>query len=519
MDLVIRGGTVLDGSGAAPRVADVGVQGGRISAVGDLSKVKPESEIDAEGLTVTPGFIDIHSHSDYTLLVDPRAVSAISQGVTLEVIGNCGFGCAPIADPALAAANIYGFNGSIPLSWATVSGYLEKLETAKPAVNVIKLVPNGQLRRSTLGVADRPATPQELGRMKSLLAEGLEEGAFGYSTGLEYPAERGAPDEELVELCKVVAGAGGIYASHTRRRDEGAVSAIDEAIRVGEKAGARIQISHLLPRKTDAGEDERSLELIDRARARGLDIAFDMHTRLYGTTFLNTIIPLWAQENLAAHLASAQSRRRMREYTSIVAGGGWDRVVLLDHPKFPQYSRRSFGELAREERRDAFDIAFDILAADLDDIGRSMVIIHAYTPDQQAMMFAHPLCMPGSDATTLAPDGPLASSVFHGAYSWASWYFHFMVHERKLLSPAEAVHRLTGLPAQTLGLRDRGRVAEGYCADLAVFDAEEFRATATTFEPNQLARGMRHVVVNGVATLRDGIFTGSRGGQVIRRVH
>jgi len=197
MDLVIRGGTVLDGSGAAPRVADVGVQGGRISAVGDLSKVKPESEIDAEGLTVTPGFIDIHSHSDYTLLVDPRAVSAISQGVTLEVIGNCGFGCAPIADPALAAANIYGFNGSIPLSWATVSGYLEKLETAKPAVNVIKLVPNGQLRRSTLGVADRPATPQELGRMKSLLAEGLEEGAFGYSTGLEYPAERGAPEDQI----------------------------------------------------------------------------------------------------------------------------------------------------------------------------------------------------------------------------------------------------------------------------------------------------------------------------------
>ena len=524
VDLLIRGGTLLDGTGAPPRVADVAVKDGRIAAVGSPKDLRARDEVLADGLCVAPGFIDIHSHSDYTLLVDPRAVSAITQGVTLEVIGNCGFGCAPIADPEIAAANIYGFNGSIALTWHRVGEYLERLAKAKPAVNVIKLVPNGQLRRATLGVADRAATPQELGKMKSLLAQGLEEGAFGYSTGLEYPAERGAPDEELVELCRVVAKSGGLYASHTRRRDDGAVSAIDEAIRVGEKAGSKIQISHLLPRKTDEGEDQQSLELIDRARGRGLDIAFDMHTRLYGTTFLNTIVPLWAQDDLARHLASPDSRRRMREYTSIVAGGGWDRVVLLDHPKFPQYSRRSFGDLAREEKRDAFDIAFDILAAEVrdeirDQPHRAMVIIHAYTPDQQAMMFSHPLCMAGSDATTLAPDGPLASSVFHGAYSWASWYFHFMVHERKLLKPAEAVQRLTQFPARTLGLKDRGEIKEGHCADLAVFDPDHFRATATTFEPNQLARGMRHVVVNGIATLKDGKLTGRRGGQVIRRHH
>jgi N-acyl-D-aspartate/D-glutamate deacylase len=517
MDLVIRGGTVLDGTGAPPRVADVAVKDGRIAAIG---KVKTNgAEIDASGLTVAPGFIDIHSHSDYTLLVDPRAVSAIAQGVTLEVIGNCGFGCAPIADPRMAEPNIYGFDNKVPLTWHKVGEYLDKLAAAKPAVNVIKLVPNGQLRRATLGVADRAATASELAKMKVLLSEGLDDGAFGYSTGLEYPAERGAPDEELVELCKVVAKRGGLYASHTRRRDDGAVSAIDEAIRVGEKAGAQIQISHLLPRKTDAREGERSLELIDQARGRGLDIAFDMHTRLYGTTFLNTIVPLWAQEDLRRHLSSKDSRRRMREYKSIVAGGGWERVVLLDHPKFPQYSRQSFGDLARKEGRDAYDIACDILLADLDQPNRAMVIIHAYTPDQQALMFSHPLCMPGSDATTLAPDGALANSVFHGAYSWASWYFHFMVHERKLLTAAQAVQRLTQMPAHRLGLSDRGQIAEGYRADIAVFDAEKFQAKATTFEPNQLARGMRHVIVNGVPTLRDGSLTGSRGGQVIRRNH
>ena len=521
MDLVIRGGTLLDGTGAAPRIADVGVKEGRIAAIGKLPA--NGAEVDATGLTVAPGFIDIHSHSDYTLLVDPRAVSAIAQGVTLEVIGNCGFGCAPIRDPQMAAPNIYGFNGSVPLQWTRVGQYLDRLEAAQPAVNVITLVPNGQLRRATLGVADRAANGDELAAMKRLLEEGLADGAWGYSTGLEYPAERGAPDEELTELCKVVAKRGGLYASHTRRRDEGAVSAIDEAIRVGERAGAQIQISHLLPRKTDEREDHRSLELIDQARGRGLDIAFDMHTRLYGTTFLNTIVPLWAQDDLARHLRSPESRRKMREYKSIVAGGGWQRVVLLDHPKFPQYSRKSFGDLARAEGRDAYDIAFDILAADLDQPPASqapaMVIIHAYTPDQQALMFSHPLCMPGSDATTLAPDGPLANSVFHGAYTWASWYFHFMVHERRLLKPEQVVQRLTQMPAKRLGLRDRGQIAEGYRADIAVFDAGRFQASASTFEPNRLAQGMRHVVVNGVVTLREGRLTGSRGGQVLRRNH
>lgn len=515
MDLAIRGGTILDGRGGAPFVADIGIADGKISRVGKIDKSK--ESIDAAGLFVSPGFIDIHSHSDYTLLVDPRAVSAIAQGVTLEVIGNCGFGCAPISDSS--SANIYGFNGAIALKWKTLGGYFEKLEAAKPAVNVISLVPNGQLRRAAVGIADRAASADELGRMKSLLAQGLEEGGWGYSTGLEYPAESGAPDAELVELCKLAAKAGGLYAAHVRRRDAGAVSAIDEAIRVGEKAGAKIQISHLLPRKTDEREGERSLELVDAARRRGLDIAFDMHTRLFGTTYLDTILPPWAQAERARHLASADSRRKMREFASIIAGGGWDRVTLLDHPKFPRYSRRSFGELAREEGRDAFDIAFDILAADLEQPARAMVIINAYTPDQQALMFSHPLCMPGSDATTLAPDGPLADAAFHGAYSWASWYFHFMVHERKLLTAAQAVQRLTQLPARTLGLKDRGEILEGRCADIAVFDGGGFRSRATTFEPNQLAQGMRHVVVNGVHTLREGSLTGSRGGQVIRRVH
>lgn len=521
IDVLVRHGTVLDGTGTKARVADVAILDGRIADIGDLGHLPASRQIDARGLVVSPGFIDIHSHSDYTLLVDPRAVSAIAQGVTLEVIGNCGFGCAPIVNPETAAANIYGFNNQIRLDWNRMGGYLDRLAAAKPAVNVMTLVPNGQLRRAVMGVADRPATSSELSRMKSLLSEGLDDGAWGYSSGLEYPAERGAPDEELLALCRVLARRGGIYATHTRRRDDHAVSAIAEAIAIGEQAGVRTQISHLLPRKTSNDEGSRSLELIDRARGRGVDVAFDMHTRLFGTTFLNTIIPPWAQNDVITHLNSAQSRLRMRDYSSIVSGGGWDRVVLLDHPLFPAYSRRSLGEAAREEGRDAFDLAFDILAAEAQQLSLeqppAMVLIKAYTPDQQAEIFAHPRCMPGSDATTLAPDGPLAGSVFHGAYSWASWYFRFMVHERNILTAAQAVQRLTQLPARTLGLSDRGCIAPGYWADLAIFDAEEFRPMAATFDANRLALGMRHVLVNGVETLRNGVMTGCHGGQVLRR--
>jgi N-acyl-D-amino-acid deacylase len=226
---------LIDGTGAPPLHADLAIKDDRIVAIGRID-AEGQTEIDADGLFVAPGFIDIHSHSDYTLLIDPRAVSAIRQGVTLEVIGNCGFGCGPIGDPALAKGSIYGFDGSIPLAWKSLGDYLEKLEAAAPAVNVLTLVPNAQLRLSVIGMHDRPANPDELSKMKQLLCEGFNEGAFGYSTGLEYGAERGATEAELCEMCSVVRKADGFYATHTRDRDHHALEAIDEAIRTAQAA-------------------------------------------------------------------------------------------------------------------------------------------------------------------------------------------------------------------------------------------------------------------------------------------
>lgn len=519
--IVIRGGSIVDGTGGEPFVGDVAIDGDRVVALGFVDAVDV-LEIDATGLTVAPGFIDLHSHSDYTLLVDPRAASAIHQGVTTEVVGNCGFGCFPIRDPELARKAIYGYSPDVPLDWTSAGGYFERLEAAKPAVNVASLVPNGQLRLASLGLADRAASAAEVEEMKTLLRESLDEGAWGYSTGLEYAQEAGATEDEVAALCAEMAPGGGLYATHTRRRDEGAADSVAEAVRVARTAQARLQVSHLVPRN-GIEESRRSMEIVEDARDGGLDVEFDMHTRLYGLTHLYAALPPWAlaeePERQAELLRDPSARERMRSHCSILsAGNDWSRIVLLDNPFWPEYARRDVASVAAERGQDPFDAVYDLLAVALEAPHRLMVIIHAYTEDEQREAFAHPLCVPGSDATTLAPDGPLADTWFHGAYTWASWFYRFMVRDEKLLTPAQAVHKLTAQPAARIGLSDRGVLTPGARADVAVFDGERFAERGTTFEPNRLATGVRHVFVNGVHTLRDGALTGERGGQVLRRL-
>jgi N-acyl-D-amino-acid deacylase len=518
--IVIRGGTILDGTGGEPFTGDVALDGDRIAAVGEVGTVDGV-EIDAAGLAVAPGFIDLHSHSDYTLLVDPRAASAVHQGVTLEVVGNCGFGCFPIRDVEVARKAIYGYTPEVPLEWTSAGGYFERLEAARPAVNVLSLVPNGQLRLATVGFSDRAATAAEVDEMKALLRESLAEGAWGYSTGLEYAQEAGASEDEVAALCAAMAPTGCLYATHTRRRDEGAAGSVAEAVRVARRAEARLQVSHLVPRN-GIEESRRSVQIVEDARDAGLDVEFDMHTRLYGTTYLQSALPPWvlAEEpaQQAELLRDPAARERMRPHRTILsAGNDWSRIVLLDNPFWPQYARRDVAAVAEERGQDPLDAVYDLLLGALEAPHRLMVIIHAYTEDEQREAFAHPLCVPGSDATTLTPDGPLADSWFHGAYTWASWFYRFMVRDEQLLTPAQAVRKLTAQPAARIGLADRGVLRAGARADVTIFDGDRFAERGTTFEPNQPATGVRHVFVNGVHTLRDGELTGERGGQVLRR--
>lgn len=523
-DLIIRNGTVVDGSGDPARVADVGIAGNRIVAIGDLSGQANAFMLDATDKIVAPGFIDIHSHSDFTLLVDPRAQSSIAQGVTTEVIGNCGHGCAPIARPDQITGNIYGYLPDLPLDWTTMAGYLERLEQARPAVNVVPLVPNGNLRLATLGLDDRAATADEIGQMERMLEEGLDAGAFGFSTGLEYPSERATTEAETIHLCRVVANRGGIYTTHTRNRELHAVAAIDEAIRVATIAEVPLQVSHLIPRRGGPPDTlERAIETVDRARMNGLDVAFDAHTRLHGITNLSAALPSWALAGgpiaLAARLRDPAIRDQLRRHESIISSfglGGWDRVFLFQSEQRSEWVGKSFAEIAGPNR-DPYDVVFDVLLAEVDDPHAPMVVCLSYEEDELLFTYRHGLCTIGSDATALAPDGPLAGSTFLGAYTWAAWFFRRFVRERKAFTREAAIQKLTDAPARRFGLSDRGRLDEGMRADVIVFDPDTFSEQGTLDAPNQLAVGMEHVIVNGIVTMKNGVTTGERGGEVLRR--
>ena len=280
IDLVVSGGTVVDGTGAPGIPADVGVEDGSIVEIGDLRDAQPARRLDASGMIVAPGFIDIHSHSDYTLLVDPRAQSAVAQGVTTELVGNCGHGCAPITDPDRFTSNIYGYDPAVQIDWSTMAEYLDRLEAAGPAVNVATLVPNGNLRLAAMADPGAAATPDEVRRMGMMLEEGLEAGAYGYSNGLEYALESAASEDETAELCRIVARAGALYATHERNKDIHAAEAIEEGIRVARASGARLQISHIIPRRgSPPGSIERVVESGRTGPKSRASTLRSMHTR------------------------------------------------------------------------------------------------------------------------------------------------------------------------------------------------------------------------------------------------
>ena len=467
-DLIIANGTVIDGTGQPPVQQDVVIAEGKISEVGRIEAVENVPVLDAAGLYVTPGFIDIHSHSDYSLVVDPRAVSAISQGVTLEVVGNCGHGCAPIDSVELASSNIYGYQTSLGISWKTMAGYLDHLESLHPALNVISLTANGNLRLATVGLADRAATPSELKQMEMLLAQALEEGAYGYSTGLEYNCERGCSEEEIVALCRVAKKAGGIYATHTRNRAGEAKETIAEAINTAEAAGIPLQISHIATVARLSPDSrwavQQALDQVEAARARGQDVTFDQHTRMFGTTNLSTMLPSWALEggpqDIATRLQDPDIRNEMRKHASIIvslAQGDWNRIVIFRSRALPEISQKSVAEIAQMWGVGVYEAVFDILLAEIDDLHALMVICLAYNEEDLHLPVERPYCMTGSDAIALAPDGPLQDETFHGAYTWAGYYYRTFGTDNGLLGPAEAIRRMTSLPAQRMGRRRNDR--------------------------------------------------------------
>ena len=524
-ELLLRNGTVFDGTGRPGFRADVGVAAGRISAIGDLAAAKARERLDLTGLVVCPGFIDLHSHSDTTLLVDGRGLSKVMQGVTTEVVGNCGFSPAPLTEATVAT--VRGQHGSfgravaeLPWDWRGFGEYYQRLQAGGLGVNVIPLVGHLALRSAALGFDRRPPNEAELGEMELLLAAALDEGAWGYSTGLIYPPSCYADTDELVALARVASARGGFYFSHIRGEGASLLRAVAEACEIAERADLPVQIAHhKASGRPYWGRTRDSLELIDRAGERGLDVGFDVYPYVASSSLLDSLISPWAHEGgpeqLLERLGDPACRARLaaegpanaRTYDQTI-------VSLVRSAANKPLEGLSLTQIAERRGTTPAEALFDLLREER--LEASMV---AFTMDEQDVerVLAHPRAMIGSDGLAVAADGPLSEGRPHPRY-----YGTFprvlgrYARERGLFSQEQAVYRMTGRAAERLRLRDRGRVVPGLAADLVVFDPASVAERSTFEQPHQYPAGLPHVVVNGVLTVRDGRHTGAKAGSVLR---
>ena len=526
LDVLIRGGRVVDGSGGPSRVADVAIRDGRIEAIGSLREAAAATILDAGGVIVAPGFVDIHSHGDVTVIADPRARSAIAQGVTTIVVGNCGHSPAPLPVPAALPDLTFGHLAGSATPWTTFGGYLDAVQAAGPAVNVASLAGHNAIRVAVLGLSPREAGAAEIDAMAAELERAMDDGAFGLSAGLEYPLGARTTTDELVRLARHVARHEGVFALHTRDRDFRAVEAFDEAFAIAERSDVALQISHIAPRRgAPDGALPDVLERIDRARAAGLDVGCDQHTRFHGITKLVTMFPPSASavgtDELLRQLRDPAKRRSFHDFREPIHKlglmGEWDRLALFEASRSPEWVGKDFATIGRERNQHPLDAMMDILLEAGDDAPNVLFVGLVQTQQDLDLTFASATCSPESDATTLSLDGPLAGQRFLGAYTWAAFYLGRIVRDRGVLSLEEGIRRMTSQPAERIGLPHRGRLEPGARADVTVFDLGRIEDRGTVAAPNAYPAGIRHVVVNGVPAFLDGEFTDARPGHVVRR--
>jgi len=541
-DLVIRNGFVVDGAGNPWFRADVGISGGEIEKVGRLDTVEAKRVIDANGLVVSPGFIDIHSHSDLALLINPRAESKIRQGVTTEVTGNCGSSAAPTNKETLSfLKDEWGLEANeVAWDWSTFGEYLDRLQKQGIALNVASLVGHGTVRTAVMGVDNRSPTRDELEEMKSLVAQSMEDGAFGMSTGLVYLPGCYADTSELIELCKVVARYRGIYTSHTRGERETIVEALKEAIEIGEKAGVSVQVSHNCPKWGGSGKLMEMFDLYEKARARGVDVTMDNDAHTDLNPELSYVLPQWAQtggaEKIIERLKNTELRERIKKeivedkypgpgYCGLVKHGRWDRIFLLNCKKNKDLIGKNFEEIAKVKgAKDPFDAYFDLI---IEEKGEASALFNYIDENDIRTVLKFHLMMVSSDGSAYAPYGPLGKidGYYPCSYGEYPYILERYVREEKIISLQEAIRKMTSFPAQKLGLKDRGLIKEGIWADIVVFDIKRIKDRATsrypyTFPlanyPHKYPEGIEYVLVNGQVVIEKGEHKGVLPGEVLR---
>ena len=529
-DLLISGGTIVDGTGATRAPGAVGVRDGRLDVLRDPDEIARAAAaagrvIDATGRIVCPGFIDLHSHSGLTILSEPRHEPKIRQGVTTELIGVDGNGYAPFADPADLAAFVElnaGLDGHPPggvADWDSVASYLDRFD-GRVSVNIAFLVGNAPLRIAALGWDDVGADRRALGTMRALLREGIEAGAFGVSSGLDYPPGSFATTAELVELANEAGRLGGIYHTHVRYPlGDRFLDPFREAIEIGRRGEAPSHITHFYHRATFPGTPEQMLALVDDARAEGLDVTFDAYPYEWASTRLLITIPPWVQEGgpgpTKERLADPAVRTRIRSELQgrgvLYAGAGGIADIRLGYFGRPEHARwegRTLGEVARETGEDLVELLCDLLLAE--GLRLNQVTPGPHT-DGIRLFYRHPVAMVGTDSTFV---GAKPSPRTYGSFPRILGQF---VRDEGVLGLEEAVAKMTSLPAARLGLRDRGRLADGYVADVVVFDPARVRALATYDEPRQFSEGIDHVLVAGIPVIEAGVHTGATPGRALRR--
>lgn len=506
-DLVVRGGLVLDGSGAAGITADVAVSGGRMTAVGEGLAGLGSVEIDARGLVVTPGFVDIHSHADGTLDEDPRLESVVRQGITTVVVGQDGSSGAPRAGADSAG---------------TFGAMLAALDRRGPGVNIASMIGLGSVRGAVVGLDDRPATPTELARMVAMVEEALAAGACGASSGLEYTPGAFARAEELVALCQPLAARRLPYSTHLRNEDDRLLDAIDEAIAVARAARCPLQVAHL---KTQGPRNWRRLDdafaRIEQARRDGVDAMFDRYPYTAYQTGLTSLFPVWSRDGgMAAFLARldgdpAADRIRAETLAKVELIGGWNNVQITSVRATADRAAegRRLGEYAADRGADPYETTVGLLRRSGGAVG---MVGFAMSEENLDRILAHPLGMVCSDGGAFATDGPTRRGSPHprGAGSFPRVLARY-VRQRRALTLEAAVHKMSALPASRVGLTDRGRIGVGMAADLVVFDPDTVADTATYEQPFSYPTGIAAVVVNGAVALREGQRAAGRSGRVV----
>ena len=528
-DLLIKNGLVIDGSGRPGYIADVAIVGDRIVRIGNLKNTAAAREINAGGMVVAPGFIDMLGQSETYLLIDPRAMSKVMMGVTTEVTGE-GESIAPVNERLIKEQEDFNRRYKLTVDWRTLGEYFSRLEKQGSGVNLATFVGATQVREFVVGFDNRPPTPAELEQMKQLVAAAMKDGALGLSTSLQYVPARFAKTHEIVELAKVARQYGGIYATHQRSEANALDESLAEVFQIARQAHIPVEIWHLKTAyKKNWGRMPEVLAKIRQARSEGLDITADIYPYIAGSTSLSACLPPWAleggTEKMLARLRDPSIRERLKkeittdskEWENIYLGSGGASGVLIGsvvNRDLEAMQGKRVSQIAEEQGKDPLDALFDLILADHGQTGAIYFMMSE--EDMRAAMRA-PFVSFCTDSGARANDGPLAGSKSHPR-GWGSYprILGRYVRDEHLLTLAQAIHKMTGLPAARVGLRDRGLLRSGSYADLTIFDPQRVLDRATFEMPNQHPEGIKYVVVNGQISVDDGQRTPALAGRVLR---